>query len=442
MPRPRRTRAGRRQQDRLREQQAGHRRRASGTSTAPATTSIQGFATDISVNVGQPDRLQDRHRRLGLHDRHLPPRLLRRRRRPQDRRPSRRRPRCRRTSRSASPTSTTELYDCGNWAVSASWNVPATAVSGVYIAQLHRAATRRRRATSPSSSATTPATPTSSSRPRTRPGRPTTPTAAPTSTSGGGQRPRLQGQLQPARSPPAAAPAAATSSSPTSTRWCASWSATATTSATSPASTPTAAATCCTNHKMFLSVGHDEYWSGHAARQRRGRPRRRRQPAVPQRQRGVLADPLRGLRRTAATRRTARWSATRRPGPTPRSTRRRSGPAPGATRGSPAGQGGGRPENALTGTMYMVQLRRPAGHGQRRARASTGCGATPRWPRWPPGSTATLAPHTVGYESNEDLDNGFRPAGLIRLSTTTGPTPRVPARTSATPSRRARPPTT
>ena len=31
-----------------------------------------------------------------------------------------------------------------------------------------------------------------------------------------------------------------------------------------------------TNHKTFLSVGHDEYWSGAAARQRRGGPRRRR----------------------------------------------------------------------------------------------------------------------------------------------------------------------
>ena len=29
-------------------------------------------------------------------------------------------------------------YDCGNWAVSASWNVPATAVSGVYFAKLDR----------------------------------------------------------------------------------------------------------------------------------------------------------------------------------------------------------------------------------------------------------------------------------------------------------------
>ena len=30
----------------------------------------------------------------------------------------------------------TGLVDCGNWAVSASWNVPSTAVSGVYIARL------------------------------------------------------------------------------------------------------------------------------------------------------------------------------------------------------------------------------------------------------------------------------------------------------------------
>ena len=40
------------QQDRLREQQARHRPRRSGTSTARATHGIQGFSTDISVNVG------------------------------------------------------------------------------------------------------------------------------------------------------------------------------------------------------------------------------------------------------------------------------------------------------------------------------------------------------------------------------------------------------
>ena len=33
---------------------------------------------------------------------------------------------------------TTYLTDCGNWGVSASWNVPSTAVSGVYMAHLTR----------------------------------------------------------------------------------------------------------------------------------------------------------------------------------------------------------------------------------------------------------------------------------------------------------------
>ena len=35
------------------------------------------------------------------------------------------------------------------------------------------------------------------------------------------------------------------------------------------------------------------------------------------------------------------------------------------------------------------------------------------------GQTSTLAPNTVGYEWDEDLDNGARPAGLVRLSSTT-----------------------
>jgi hypothetical protein len=34
--------------------------------------------------------------------------------------------------------STTGLVDCGNWSVSASWAVPSTAVSGIYIARLVR----------------------------------------------------------------------------------------------------------------------------------------------------------------------------------------------------------------------------------------------------------------------------------------------------------------
>ena len=40
-------------------------------------------------------------------------------------------------------------------------------------------------------------------------------------------------------------------------------------------------------------------------------------------------------------------------------------------------------------------------------------------PSLEPGETATLAPESLGYEWDEDLDNGFRPAGLMHLSSTT-----------------------
>ena len=50
----------------------------------------------------------------------------------------------------------TGLVDCGNWAVSASWAVPADAVSGVYIAKLVPHRHRRREPHRRSSSATTP----------------------------------------------------------------------------------------------------------------------------------------------------------------------------------------------------------------------------------------------------------------------------------------------
>ena len=46
------------------------------------------------------------------------------------------------------------------------------------------------------------------------------------------------------------------------------------------------------NHKVFLSSGHDEYWSGPLAHQRRSRPRCRCKPGVFQRQRGLLEDSL------------------------------------------------------------------------------------------------------------------------------------------------------
>jgi hypothetical protein len=79
----------------------------------------------------------------------------------------------------------------------------------------------------------------------------------------------------------------------------------------------------------------------------------------------------------------------------------------------------GRPENSLTGTIYTVDppntfaIEVPAADGMMRLWRNTSVALQK------PGSVATLAPGTLGYEWDEDLDNGFRPAGNIDLSTTT-----------------------
>ncbi|HEY8309431.1 MAG TPA: N,N-dimethylformamidase beta subunit family domain-containing protein, partial [Gemmatimonadaceae bacterium] len=98
---------------------------------------IQGFATDISVDVGSTIKFKidtsasaykiDIYRTgyyQGLGARYIasviPSATL-----PQ------KQPQC-------ISDANTELYDCGNWAVSASWNVPSDAISGVYVAKLTR----------------------------------------------------------------------------------------------------------------------------------------------------------------------------------------------------------------------------------------------------------------------------------------------------------------
>ena len=155
----------------------------------------------------------------------------------------------------------TGLVDCGNWAVSASWTVPADAVSGVYFASLVRDRHRRRQPHRSSSSATTTATPTSSSRPRTRPGRPTTATAATASTSG------APGRAAPTRSATTARSRRAAyddhgflfNAEYPMIRWLerngydVSYS--------TGVDTDRRGAELL-EHKVFLSVGHDEYWSG------------------------------------------------------------------------------------------------------------------------------------------------------------------------------------
>ncbi len=78
---------------------------------------------------------------------------------------------------------------------------------------------------------------------------------------------------------------------------------------------------------------------------------------------------------------------------------------------------GGRPENALIGTIWTVNngttaITVPASMKAMRLWQNT------RVADLTTGDT-TLAPGSLGYEWGEDLDNGFRPAGVFHLSSTT-----------------------
>jgi hypothetical protein len=178
------------------------------------------------------------------------------------------------------------------------------------------------------------------------------------------------------------------------------------------------------NHKVFMSVGHDEYWSG---------PQRANVEAA--RDAGVHLAFFSGNEVYWKT----RWESSLDGSNTPyRTLVCYKETWQGQENFDPSSQwtgtwrdpryvssqaiGGGSPENGLTGTMYMsnntdLAMQVPADQGKNRFWRNTSVAALST------GQVATLAPHTVGYESNEDVDNGFRPAGLIRLSTTTGPAP-------------------
>ena len=82
---------------------------------------------------------------------------------------------------------------------------------------------------------------------------------------------------------------------------------------------------------------------------------------------------------------------------------------------------GGRPENAVTGTIFTVNytgpvttaITVPAEFANMRFWRNTSIASLA------PGTTATLATATLGGEWDEDLDNGSRPTGLFDLSSTT-----------------------
>lgn len=176
------------------------------------------------------------------------------------------------------------------------------------------------------------------------------------------------------------------------------------------------------NHKVFLSVGHDEYWSAG-----------QRNNVVAARDAGVNLQFLSGnemywhtryessVAGTATAYRTLvsykeTW-ANDKIDPTSQWTGTWRDP-----RFASQANGAGLPENAVTGTQYMsnfsdLAVTVSAAQGKTRMWRNTGLSGMAA------GATTALAPHTIGYESNEDVDNGFRPAGLVQLSTTTGAVP-------------------
>ncbi|HEY5807007.1 MAG TPA: DUF4082 domain-containing protein, partial [Povalibacter sp.] len=171
------------------------------------------------------------------------------------------------------------------------------------------------------------------------------------------------------------------------------------------------------NHKTFLSVGHDEYWSG----QQRANVEAARNAGVNLAffsgnevfwktrwetsidGSGAAYRTLVSYKETHAGAKidpTSEWTGSWRD-----------------PRFSPPSDGG-RPENGLTGTIFTVNTGTaaiviPAAEGKMRFWRNTTVATLGT------GQTATLPDGTLGYEWDSDLDNGARPGGLIRLSDTT-----------------------
>jgi hypothetical protein len=173
------------------------------------------------------------------------------------------------------------------------------------------------------------------------------------------------------------------------------------------------------NHKAFLSVGHDEYWSG-----------TQRANVEAARNAGVSLAFFSGNEVFWKT----RWensidasSTSYRTLVSYKETHANAKIDPTSTwtgtwrdpRFSPPSDGG-RPENGLTGTIFMnndtgtsYAITVPQAEGRMRFWRNTTIASLGA------GQSATLPTGVLGYEWDSDLDNGARPPGLIRLSQTT-----------------------
>ncbi|MDR9774797.1 DUF4082 domain-containing protein [Rhizobium hidalgonense] len=179
------------------------------------------------------------------------------------------------------------------------------------------------------------------------------------------------------------------------------------------------------NHKTYIDAGHDEYWSG-----------QQRTNVEAARDAGVNLMFWSGNEVYWRTRWGNAYSADGTPYRTLISYKETWGP-PGTSldpsnewtgtfrdpRLSPPAIGGGNPENSLTGQLFKVD-----DVGSNLAAITVGYDdANLRFWRntsvanLQPGQTATLTKNYLGYEWDEASDNGFDPAGLVKLSSTTLP---------------------
>jgi N,N-dimethylformamidase beta subunit-like, C-terminal/Domain of unknown function (DUF4082)/Bacterial Ig-like domain/Bacterial Ig domain len=176
-------------------------------------------------------------------------------------------------------------------------------------------------------------------------------------------------------------------------------------------------------HKVLMCTGHDEYWSG---------PEVANVEAA--RAAGVsmafftgnevfwktrwAADSSGNAYRTLITYKESLDSAQSDPADPPTWTGQWWDP-----RFSPPGDGG-TPQNALTGQLFMVNqgsyaIQVPSQYSKLRFWRDTSVASLAS------GGTVTLPGETLGYEWDEDVDNGYRPAGLIDMSSTTQTPPQV-----------------
>ncbi|MFK7800263.1 MAG: N,N-dimethylformamidase beta subunit family domain-containing protein [Anaerolineae bacterium] len=172
------------------------------------------------------------------------------------------------------------------------------------------------------------------------------------------------------------------------------------------------------NHKLFLSVGHDEYWSGgqrtHVEAARAAGVnlaffsgnevfwKTRWEPSID----GTETD-----YRTMVTYKETQDNAKIDPEPDVWTGTWRDG--------REFNPEGAQPENALTGTIFTVNAWRndplivPAEYGHLRLWRNT------KVADLKPGERAVLLKGLLGHEWDEDIDNGHRPPGLFHLSETT-----------------------